>query len=740
MVATNPGTPAVAPRMAAVLAAVVYAATGAALAFPLAVTQVAAAVAVGAGAGAVLGQRLAASRLRLLAIGVAAALLVSLMAGLRGLLLGNSWPTSFVGPAAALRLTDTLVFGAGALCCASALRAAALRRRFLSILEVGLVALAFAQLVVAHRNGAINRPFELADPVIAAGGDPTLVFLTVGAVAAAVIILLLLAERSVLRAVLHLAVAVVILFLILSSTVMLGLPQPPAPGTGLGLRPEQGEDGQKKAKSGQKGDQKRGGRRSNEDLEFRDNYDASANRVPLAVVLLHDDFSPPNGVYYFRQDAFSQYNGRKLVRAVRAGLDEDLAEFFPTTRTLLYDVPNLLGDRATLDTTVALLADHKHPFALESPIALKPGRNPDPGRFRRVYRATSAALSSDVVALLGRKAGSAGWNAGQWRHYTQVPQDARYGELAREIVSGIREELRQDPMAQALAITVWLSEQGIYSLRSSHARAADPAADFLFGDKTGYCVHFAHASVYLMRFLGLPARIATGYVAEESARRGGSTIVLSGQNSHAWPEVYLADVGWLVMDVTPQRSLDPPPQPPDPDLQRLLGEMVRGQRPLPHDGRWSYEPVAAVVRHAWRWLGLLSGAVLLALLSGLYAVKAWRRWLAPRFARPRAVPRVLYRAELDRLAEVRLRRHFGESRERFATRAASVCPSFVPLTHAHLKSVFGTLGGQPESRHGAVASVVRDLGRRTRAELRASTPHWHRILGALNPWAWLRVR
>ena len=37
-------------------------------------------------------------------------------------------------------------------------------------------------------------------------------------------------------------------------------------------------------------------------------------------------------------------------------------------------------------------------------------------------------------------------------------------------------------------------------------------AAFLFGNFTGYCVHSAHASVYLWRSLGLPARIGTGYL------------------------------------------------------------------------------------------------------------------------------------------------------------------------------------------------------------------------------------
>jgi len=38
--------------------------------------------------------------------------------------------------------------------------------------------------------------------------------------------------------------------------------------------------------------------------------------------------------------------------------------------------------------------------------------------------------------------------------------------------------------------------------------------------------------------------------------------LISGQASHAWPEIYLEDVGWVVVGVAPQRSLDAAPPPP----------------------------------------------------------------------------------------------------------------------------------------------------------------------------------
>ena len=99
-----------------------------------------------------------------------------------------------------------------------------------------------------------------------------------------------------------------------------------------------------------------------------------------------------------------------------------------------------------------------------------------------------------------------------------------------------------------------------------------------------------------MRALGMPARVGAGYVVEEAARQGGSAILLSGANSHAWPEMYVTGVGWVIVDVSPERSLDPPVQPPDADLQQLLGEMARGQKPMPQSEWRPLEPALAMVR------------------------------------------------------------------------------------------------------------------------------------------------
>jgi protein-glutamine gamma-glutamyltransferase len=719
------------PWVPTILRVLVHGVTAAVFAFPLTHPQAVAAASAGGMAGALLGRQLAATRIRL-GVGLLAATAVLVLASLaRGLVVRSGVLIPPLGPVEALVVGDALLFGMGTLAVSSGLRLASSRQRALVVLEVALVALAFGQLVVAHRHGAINRPFAIADPILASGGDPAVVFLLIGAVATAVLVALLLSERSVVRSVLHFAVVALLLLGVLGTTRMLGLPPPPPSGEGLGLR----ADGQGKPREGQPQEGDGGGQRQNEELEFRDNYDESSGQVPVGVVVFHGDYSPPTGVYYFRQGAFSQYNGRRLVAATGTGADEDIATGFPAGGPMEVRASPAAGPhRMEVRTTVGLLADHTRAFGLEAPVRFEPASNPNPGRFKRTYGAVSASLVADYGFMLGRPVGQGGWSTQTRAHYTAAPEDPRYRELADRIVREVLpEQLRDDAVAQALAIKEWLDERGTYSLRSKHAGAEDPTAHFLFGDLTGYCVHFAHAATYLMRSLGLPARVATGYALDEAARQGGSALMLSGSDSHAWPELYVDGMGWVVVDVQPQQVATPPPQPPDPDLQRLLGELLRGQDALPPDADRTLPRMASAARSfgihlGWALLGLLAASLLL-----LFGGKLWRR-AAPLWARPDALPRVAYRAELDRLSEVAIRRRRGESREAFAARVADTLPSLVPLTHVHVGAAFGSERARQE------LATVRERARAVRSELRRAVPPWRRLLGVLTPWTWIQVK
>ena len=676
-------------------------------------------------AGSLIGAGVSQTRVRSPAIALAGLVGLLLVAALRWALTGGSAFASLLGPLGAMHAATLLTALLSAAVVSAALRAWSRRRPIFSVLELLLVAVAFAQLFVPHRHGAINRPFYLADWIIALGWDPTWLFLFMGGAATVFGLLLLLREQRFGRALLNLGLVGLLLALVVLATPTIGMPPAPPDGGGLGLRSEEA-----KGKKGQDGEPQDHQGPSNSELEFRNKYSDGGSRVPVAVVLFHDDYSPPSGVYYFRQGAFSQYNGRKLVTSGRRDVDQDLIRHFPTRSTAIEGAPPTNENRGPLETTIALMADHTQPFALEAPVEVEPLHNPHPNRFRRVYRATSGVLTSDYDAMLGGETGAPSWSEEQWAHYTQAPPDPRYDELAERIASELPAHLSDDPIARAFAVASWLSREGIYSLQNDHSGAEDPTASFLFGDLTGYCVHFAHAATYLMRKLGVPARVATGYAVNESARQGGSALLLSGAASHAWPEIYVDGYGWVVLDVYPERALDPPEAPMDPDLQRLLGELARGASPLPISAT-DLPKLKELARTATLTVATWGAVFLAVVFLLLYLGKGWRRF-APTWTSGSALARVVYRAELDRVGEVAMLRTTGESRESFAVRIRDRVPSFEPLTHSHVAAAFGANQVDAGTLRHDAAAVER--------ELRDGFSAWRRFLGLITPWSWLRSK
>jgi hypothetical protein len=85
------------------------------------------------------------------------------------------------------------------------------------------------------------------------------------------------------------------------------------------------------------------------------------------------------------------------------------------------------------------------------------------------------------------------------------------------------------------------------------------------------------------------------------------------------------------------------------------------------------------------------------------------------------------------MADARLHRQRGESREAFARRVQSLAPAFTQLTARHVALAFG-------SQWVASPQELRGLAQQSQRELSANTKAWKRWLGALTPWTWLRAR
>jgi hypothetical protein len=130
--------------------------------------------------------------------------------------------------------------------------------------------------------------------------------------------------------------------------------------------------------------------------------------------------------------------------------------------------------------------------------------------------------------------------------YLQLPPlSARVRDLAGAVTRQAATTL-----GKVVATERHLREQYAYSLNIGATASEDPIDEFLFVRKTGYCDHYATAMVVLLRTLGIPARLATGFMQGEW-NDVGNYYTVRQRDAHAWVEVYFPRSGWLTFDPTP---------------------------------------------------------------------------------------------------------------------------------------------------------------------------------------------
>ncbi|GAB96311.1 hypothetical protein KILIM_034_00600, partial [Kineosphaera limosa NBRC 100340] len=128
------------------------------------------------------------------------------------------------------------------------------------------------------------------------------------------------------------------------------------------------------------------------------------------------------------------------------------------------------------------------------------------------------------------------------------------------------ELVRGNPYDEAVAIQDWLRTSGgfRYSLELAPmpggvpqpAEASERAINHFLETKQGYCVQFTTAMVLMARSLGIPARVATGFLPGTSVA-GVREVVPA--DAHAWPELYFHGTGWLRFEPTPGSRSGVPP-------------------------------------------------------------------------------------------------------------------------------------------------------------------------------------
>jgi hypothetical protein len=86
---------------------------------------------------------------------------------------------------------------------------------------------------------------------------------------------------------------------------------------------------------------------------------------------------------------------------------------------------------------------------------------------------------------------------------------------------------------------------------SNHPAVIQPAlVGFVTQTHAGYCQYFAGAMTLMLRYLGIPARVAVGFAGGTYSSKSHSWLV-TDRDAHAWVEAWFKGYGWLPFDPTP---------------------------------------------------------------------------------------------------------------------------------------------------------------------------------------------
>ena len=118
-------------------------------------------------------------------------------------------------------------------------------------------------------------------------------------------------------------------------------------------------------------------------------------------------------------------------------------------------------------------------------------------------------------------------------------------DLAHRIVA---DATATTPYAQAAALRDFFWANFTYDIGVDLGDDTNAISSFL-NTRRGFCVQFASTYAVMARALGIPARVAVGFTPGKTA---GGVFHVQSHDAHAWPEIWLAGLGWThLFDPTP---------------------------------------------------------------------------------------------------------------------------------------------------------------------------------------------
>ena len=185
-------------------------------------------------------------------------------------------------------------------------------------------------------------------------------------------------------------------------------------------------------------------------------------------------------------------------------------------------------------------------------------------------------------------------------------------EELRDQIINLSSKTLGDAASRLVGLRNLLWQDFQYSLEIQNPGGIDPILNFLRDEKRGHCEFFATAGALLCRALNIPSRIAYGWSGGKWYE-GPGYLMFRASEAHAWTEIYLEGIGWVVFDTTP------------PGARTLLDVADANELlPLMENEQLDLDSAAAAQERArtlWTYLALSAGLGLLPVCLGLLRLR-----------------------------------------------------------------------------------------------------------------------
>lgn len=128
-----------------------------------------------------------------------------------------------------------------------------------------------------------------------------------------------------------------------------------------------------------------------------------------------------------------------------------------------------------------------------------------------------------------------------------LPQDINTQSVA--LASQLKAQSTSTEQFIQLLSRYYTQQQFSYTLKPPIYTGNNSIDEFMFGEKQGFCGHYASSSAFIFRAAGIPARVVSGYLGGE-ASNSAKYLSVYQYDAHAWTEVWLPSKGWVKFDAT----------------------------------------------------------------------------------------------------------------------------------------------------------------------------------------------